>query len=231
MTEASSGMGRLIARVFPKTPDFFALLQSQSQLAVTAMASLVDYMDDGAKHHGSLVKTYEDESDQLRDQSMAALNQAFSTPMDREDLYRAIATLDHITDYAKATVREMELLGVEPDHFTREMANELHAGAVALDGGYGLLATDPAAAEGSAQAARKSERSIEKVYRRALSELFDVEHELERMSQMDGPTGPAALAQVMSVFKRREVYRHLSNAGDRVARAGEALHDIVVKMV
>jgi hypothetical protein len=35
----------------------------------------------------------------------------------------------------------------------------------------------------------------------------------------------------MEVFKRREIYRHLSNAGDRVAHAGECLHDIVVKMV
>lgn len=231
MTEAPSGLGRLIARVFPKSPDFFALLRSQSQLAVTAMAALVAYMDDGGSQHGHLVKTYEDESDQLRDASMAALNRAFSTPMDREDLYRAIATLDHITDYAKATVREMELLGVEPDRFTRAMAEELHGGTVALDEGYSLLATDPGAAEASAQAARKSERAIEKIYRQALSELFDQERAIEKISRMDGPTGPAALAQVMSVFKRREIYRHLSNAGDRVARAGEALHDIVVKMV
>ena len=35
---------------------------------------------------------------------------------------------------------------------------------------------------------------------------------------------------VMATFKRREIYRHLSNAGDRLARAGEVLHDIVVKI-
>ncbi|MEZ5095468.1 MAG: hypothetical protein R2731_04785 [Nocardioides sp.] len=54
---------------------------------------------------------------------------------------------------------------------------------------------------------------------------------MERLHRLDGPTGPAALEHVMDVFKRREVYRHLSNASDRVARAGEVLHDIVVKMV
>lgn len=71
----------------------------------------------------------------------------------------------------------------------------------------------------------------EKLYRKAISELFNVERDLKQMSKLDGPTGPAALTTVVDMFKRREIYRHLSNAGDRVARAGESLHDIVVKMV
>jgi len=33
------------------------------------------------------------------------------------------------------------------------------------------------------------------------------------------------------ILKRREVYRHLSNGADRLARAGQTLHDIVVKIV
>lgn len=54
---------------------------------------------------------------------------------------------------------------------------------------------------------------------------------MKELGKMDGPTGPAALAQVVELFKRREIYRHLSNAGDRIAHAGDSLHDIVVKMV
>ncbi len=51
------------------------------------------------------------------------------------------------------------------------------------------------------------------------------------METMDRHTGPAALKRVMEVFKKREVYRHMSNAADRLARAGEVLRDIVVKLV
>ena len=51
------------------------------------------------------------------------------------------------------------------------------------------------------------------------------------MNEMTGPTGPAALKQVMDVFKKREVYRHMSNAADKMAKAGEILRDIVVKLV
>jgi len=32
------------------------------------------------------------------------------------------------------------------------------------------------------------------------------------------------------MFKRREIYRHLSNAADRMAHSANTLHDIVVKM-
>ncbi len=34
----------------------------------------------------------------------------------------------------------------------------------------------------------------------------------------------------MEAFKRREVYRHMSNAADRLAHAGATLYDIVVKI-
>jgi hypothetical protein len=35
----------------------------------------------------------------------------------------------------------------------------------------------------------------------------------------------------MDVFKKREVYRHMSNAADKLAGAGSCLHDIVVKTI
>jgi uncharacterized protein Yka (UPF0111/DUF47 family) len=228
---SESGISRLVGRVFPKTPDFFGLLQAQSSLAVVAMATLVEFMDTGEKAQGKQVKHMEHEGDVLKEQSMAALNRAFSTPIDREDLYRAISTLHHVVNYAKTTVREMEVLRVEPDTHTLTMSQLLHQGALALDGGYSRLAKEPGNAEDDAIAARMAERNVEKAYRRALAELFDPSADLERIANVEGPTGPAAVSHVMEVFKRREIYRHLSNAGDRVAHAGECLHDIVVKMV
>jgi uncharacterized protein Yka (UPF0111/DUF47 family) len=193
LSSPRGAFGRLVGRVFPKTPDFYGLLKAQSEQAVRGMETLVEYMSDGSTTLARAVKRLESESDEMRDRSMAALNSAFSTPMDREDLYRAIATLDHLLGYAKSTVREMEVLHVDPDRHTRAMA--------------------------------------EKLYRKALSDLFDVESQMKSLGKIDGPSGPATLAQVIDIFKRREIYRHLSNAGDRVAHAGESLHDIIVKLV
>lgn len=227
----SSVMTRIVARVFPRMPNFFELLNDQCDLAVEALNVFVQFMETGSEEFAQRVRDLEHDADKIKDRNMDVLNKAFSTPMDREELYRAISTIDHIINYAKTTVREMEVLGVLPDQYTTEMAGYLRDGAVSLQVGYRKLAGDPGGAESDAQAARKAERNTEKAYRRALADLFDAEAQVALLEEHDGPTGPKALLHVMEVFKKREVYRHLSNAADRVARAGEVLHDIVVKMV
>ena len=120
-------------------------------------------------------------------------------------------TLDDIVNYCKSTVVEMDVLGLTPDKFSLEMALHLREGTDALARGFGRLASDPAAAGGDAAAARKAERTVEKAYRRAIVELFQGD-------------------DYLNMFKRRETYRHMSNAGDRVADAASALDDIVVKL-
>jgi uncharacterized protein Yka (UPF0111/DUF47 family) len=100
-----------------------------------------------------------------------------------------------------------------------------------------LLKEAPIAARAEAQKARKSERNVEKVYRSALTELFDMKNYTKAIqaAKNDPDTGIddhyLAVEHVMKTFKRREVYRHLSNAADRLARAGNTLHDIIVKLV
>ncbi len=236
MSEQPTGAMKIIRRVFPKTPNFFGLLEAQSAVSVQSLEHLVAYMEAGDPGTGLEVKMLERQANVLKEQSMEALNSAFSTPMDREELFRAIATLHRIATYAHTTVREMEVLRVKPDAWTLGMARLLHEGAIALDEGYGLLEKDPAAAEAKADRARISERRVEKQYRLALAELFAVDRDIERIEAMriaevPGRSGGAAYELIMDVFKHREVYRHLSNAGDRVARAGDTLHDIVVKLV
>ena len=131
--------------------------------------------------------------------------------MDREDLYRAIIDLDEIVNYCKTTVSEMEVLGLAPDKHCLEMAMHIKLGTDALAQGYARLAKQPADAAADADAARKAERRVEKNYRRAIAELFVGD-------------------DYIHMFKRREIYRHLSNAADRMANCANTLHDIVVKM-
>jgi hypothetical protein len=132
--------------------------------------------------------------------------------MDREDIYQAIVSLDEVVNYCKTTIREMEMLGVGPDQFTLEIAMHIKEGAEALAAGFSKLATEPANAATDADRARKAERRAEKSYRRALAALFQG-------------------TDYINMFKRREIYRHLSNAADRIAAAGFTLQDIVVKLV
>jgi uncharacterized protein Yka (UPF0111/DUF47 family) len=213
MSEAPSPsvFRRLFDRVFPKTPDFFSLLTEQCQHVGITAGRLVEFMETGDAAVGCLIREDEHEADRVKIRNLHTLNEAFSTPIDREDLYRAIIDLDEIVNYCKTTVSEMEVLGLAPDKHCLEMAMHIKLGTDALAQGYARLAKEPAAAAADADAARKAERRVEKNYRRAIAELFVGD-------------------DYIHMFKRREIYRHLSNAADRMANCANTLHDIVVKM-
>jgi uncharacterized protein Yka (UPF0111/DUF47 family) len=213
-------------------PNFYGLIDQQCELSVRALSVFVDFMTDGSPENAARVREIEKEGDVLKQRNIDILNQAFATPMDREDIFRAINSIDHVVNYAKTTVREMELLGVEPDEHSLAMAQVLEQGVQSLRDGYAKLSTEPTEAEVDAQAVRKAERNAEKAYRKALAALFDEETHTAAIleSSSNGHSLAEVVATVMSIFKRREIYRHLSNAADRLARAGGALHDIVVKI-
>jgi len=105
----------------------------------------------------------------------------------------------------------MSALDLEPDAHMVDMGQRIREGVDALVQGFGALQTDPEAAFGCADAARKSERRVEKAYRRALADLFQGD-------------------DYLNMLKRREIYRHISNCADRMADAANSLHDIIVKI-
>ncbi len=202
---------RLYERVFPTVADFFGMLTQQSTNAAETTRLLVEFMETGDVSVSQRVRDDEHEADRIKAANLSVLSDAFSTPVDREDLFRAITTLDDIVNYCKSTVVEMDMLGLQPDKHSLEMALHIREGAEALAKGFGRLATDPAAAGVDANSARKAERTVEKSYRRAIVALFEGD-------------------DYLNMFKRRETYRHLSNAADRVADAARALNNIVVKL-
>jgi uncharacterized protein Yka (UPF0111/DUF47 family) len=210
-TSAPSIFRRLFERIFPKMPDFFSLLAEQCQHVAHTTGLLVEFMESGEALVGQQIRQDEHEADHIKIRNLHTLNEAFSTPIDREDLYRAIIDLDEVVNYCKSTVSEMDVLGITPDKYCLEMAMHIKLGTDALALGYAKLAKQPASAADDADCARKAERKVEKAYRRALAELFQGD-------------------DYINMFKRREIYRHLSNAADRMANCANTLHDIVVKM-
>jgi len=232
MSASNSAVSRLVDRVFPRMPDFYGLINAQCDLVCQAMDVFVHYMETGDPQFGERVRAMEKEGDELKARNMEVLSRAFATPMDREDIYRAIMSIDEILNYAKTTVREVDALGIAPDDPMADMARLIRDGSHCLRDGYAKLSSSPAGADSDAAAARKAERSTEKVYRAALKELFDAEEHISELSKKNRPEDAEAraMAYVIEMFKRRELYRHLSNAADRLEHAGGVLHDIVVQI-
>ena len=212
MPNASKTMlAMILDRVFPKVPDFFHMITEQTILVAHTVNLLVEYMEHNDPMVAEALKQDVHEADLIKVRNLHELNDAFSTPIDREDIYRAIIALDEIVMYCKTTVHEMDVLGVTPDQFMRDISHCIKEGVDALTNGFAKLGTTPATAALDADEARKAERHAEKLYRVALPNLFD---------------GP----DYINMFKRREIYRHLTNAAEHMALCANRLHDIVVKI-
>jgi hypothetical protein len=129
---------------FPTVADFFGMLAEQSANAAETTRLLVEFMETGDVAISQKVRDDEHEADRIKAANLSVLSDAFSTPVDREDLFRAITTLDDIVNYCKSTVVEMDMLGLQPDKHSLEMATAHPRRAGSAGRGFGRLASDPA---------------------------------------------------------------------------------------
>ena len=217
----------LTARLAPRVPDFHGLLADQCAVVVEALDELVVFTRGGTPVHGERVRALEKEGDRRQVLTLDTLARAFATPIDRGAIYLAATAIDDVLNYAKTTVREIEVLDVAPDRWMAEMAEQLRAGGEALRAGFSLLRDDPAAAQAKALEVHKSERNAETIYRAAVADVFAP----APFTAALGPGGEGvaeAFERLLLNLRRREVYRHLSNAADHLDVAGRCLLDIVL---
>lgn len=210
---SSSFTRRILHRVFPKVPNFFALLAEQSTQVGISAALLVEYMGSGATEVAKQVIDAEHEGDRLKVRNLTLLNEAFSTPIDREDLHRAIINLDEIINSCKTVVAEMDanVLALKADKYCLEMAMYLKEGAEAVAAGYGRLGSEPKLGRADAEKSDQAVRKLTRTHRRALAELFNDE-------------------DFHHIFRRKEIYNQLLGAAERLNVCNSTLLDIVVKL-
>lgn len=229
--KSTSVMQRLIDRVFPRMPDFYGLINEQCDLAVEAMQVFETFLENGDEEIGQKIRKLEHRADDLKNRNIKILNDSFSTPMDREDLYDAIAGIDYLVNFTKTTVYELHLYKTAPDKCMRRLSKQLTSGVVSLRNGFALLEKDPAAAEPFAVEAHKAERKMKKIYRRGMVVLLNKEKFKEQYAPDPAQPEDMAIDFAVYMMKKREIYRHLSHAADRLGRVSELLHDIIVKLM
>jgi uncharacterized protein Yka (UPF0111/DUF47 family) len=193
----------------PETPDVLGTLRAQADVTVRGLTAFAGWAR-GAADQGPVVRATEHEADGVRRTLQAQLRQAFSTPIDQEDLYSLSELLDGVLNAAKNIVREAEVLAVDPDERTAELADELVEGMTHIRAAFDRLTGKGDAATAEADAALAAERRMEKVYRRAMHDLL-------------------ANEDLRQVVARRELYRRLLEAGERLAAVAERIWYAVVK--
>ncbi|GAH55585.1 unnamed protein product, partial [marine sediment metagenome] len=123
--------------------------------------------------------------------------------------------VDDILDYCYSTVDEMGIFNVKPNAYLISMVVVLGEATEQIHLAVQQLGKQPQAILEHATRAKKLENRVEGLYRKALSELFK---------------GADEVSEVLDILKMREIYRHVSNAADRIDEAANVLSDIAVKI-
>ena len=191
----------------PESPDVIGMLREQAAITVEAMEALVAWTQGGAGA-ADRVRECEHRADERKRALRQALTVSFTTPLEPEDLFELSRGIDDALNGAKDLVREAEVMGVEPDEAMAMMAALLVEGVRHLaDAFANIRATD---ATEPADAAVKSQRRLERVYREAMSALVKD-------------------ADPREVAARRELYRRMSRTSDEIVDVGERVWYSVLK--
>ncbi len=200
----------------PKPNKFMLMLADQTETTVNGLELLTHYLKKRSSNVAKQIIQTEEQAVEMRRIMIEELMNTFVTPFDREDIFALSRDFDDILRYSSTTVEEMEILDVTPTPVMQKMADllydasrELKLAVLRLQDKHYAVATE------HANSAKRIEHQVETTYREALAELFQETKDVKR---------------VMSVLKVREIYRHLSNAADRQARAADVISDIILKI-
>lgn len=193
----------------PKSVEVLGILHRQATITIEGMDAFLDWAE-GEGEAGDRVRAAEHRADDCKRELRKALSEAFSTPLDAEDIYELSQGLDEILNSAKDTVGEAEAMRTAPDAATAAMATELAEGTRRLGEAFALIEEDGNASAQAADRAIKQHRHLEHTYRKAMSALIDVD-------------------DLREVTARRELYRRLARTSEHLARVAERVWYSVLK--
>jgi uncharacterized protein Yka (UPF0111/DUF47 family) len=193
----------------PDMPDLLGLLREQARVTQHGLQQFVAWAD-GDATAAQLVRDTEHAADTAKRALRTALRNAFSTPLDPEDLYELSERTDAVLNSAKNIVREAEVIAAPPDAHMAAMARSIAEGHAHLCVAFDALGHEGDAATNASDAAVSCCKDVERTYRAAMSELL-------------------ALDDVRQVISHRELYRRFARTADAVEQVAERVWYAVVK--
>lgn len=200
-----------LARFFKPRFDFYALLTEQAVTTVKGMEALEIWIQEGASGRCQIVRDLEHEADRQKLELQKCLVESLITPFDREDIYDLSVRLDEVINSAKSTVKEMEAVEIPGNDLAiAKMSKNLVNGTRHLANSFKLLGSDFEQSSNEAGLARKSESKFERIYRKAMQDLF-------------------ALEDPKIILRTLEAYKTMNNTSHCIEVVGEKLMHVLVK--
>ncbi len=193
----------------PQSLEVLGILRRQAEITIEGMEAFLAWAE-GEEAAGDRVRAAEHRADDCKRELRQALSEAFSTPVDAEDIFELSRGLDEILNSSKDVVGEAEAMRAPPDAAMAAMAAELTDGTRDLGEAFTMIAKDGPAGERAADRAVKHHRHLEHTYREAMSALVDTD-------------------DLREVTARRELYRRVARTSEHLARVAERVWYTVLK--
>lgn len=200
-------------QVIPKEPVFYDLLEQAASGVAAGTRELVALIDElpGGGDHDRRIRELEHDGDVLTHRILETLNTTFVTPFDRHDIHRLASSLDDVLDFIEAISDLLVLHRVdEAFPWVRHQAEVLERSVGVIVSAVRHLRTLPKIERDRAEISRL-EREGDRVYRRAVADLFSGDH-------------PA-----IEVLKWKDIVDQLEAAVDRCHDIANTLGAIALK--
>lgn len=197
----------------PKEQDYFRLYSDLAANLDEAAQLLVALMDDfgNAKSIAAAILEHEHVGDKILHDIVKRLNKSFITPLDREDIYDLVATMDEVLDNIEEAADEMLLYRVkEPTEYARRQAEVIAEAASVLHQIIDDLEKRTDLME-RVISVNSLENEGDRIEREAIAALFDGDMDLRE------------------VIKWKDIYEVLEAAIDECEHVANVIESIVLK--
>jgi predicted phosphate transport protein (TIGR00153 family) len=210
---ARQGKGALVKlSLVPKEQGYFRLFQELAVNLDKAAQLLVRFMEDGDKKSlAASILEHEHVGDKIVHDVVKRLNKSFITPIDREDIYELVATIDEVLDNIEAAADAMVLYRVgEPTAQAKAQAKVIAQATPILVECMEQLEKPQDIAE-RIIAINSLENDGDRIHRDAVAQLFDGE------------------MVCTDIIKWKDIYELLEAAIDECEHVANVIESIVLK--
>jgi len=193
----------------PETPDVVGLLRDQVAVTMEGMDAFAAWAA-GDRAAADTVRDREHRADTAKREVRLALQAAFVTTLEPEDVFALSRGVDWLLNHAKDTINESEDMACPPDDALARMTALLAEALRHIDEAIAQLASKDGDAIVPADAAIKAERRLERAYRAGMAALLESD-------------------DLRDVTARRELYRRCSRMGEGAVDVAERVVYVVVK--
>ena len=197
----------------PKEQDYFRLFSDLAANLDEAAQLLVKFMDDfgQAKSIGAAILELEHVGDKILHDIVKRLNRSFITPIDREDIYDLVATMDEVLDNIEQASDAMVLYRVkEPTQYARRQAKVIAEAAAVLHQIIDDLEKRTDLME-RVISVNSLENEGDRIVREAIAALFDDDIDAK------------------DIIKWKDIYEVLESAIDECEHVANVIESIVLK--